>query len=125
MSSVLDCCTPCGTVQITQVPGNEGPAGTDGTDGVSAYTITTDDLLIVVSPAVTTIGVLSSVWLVIGQVLIIGAGISDLTVGGPAHFVVTDIPSSTSVTLEYLGSVGDVAPGETILAGATVSPSAA
>ncbi len=120
----LDCCTPCGTVQVTQVPGNEGPPGIDGIDGVSAYTTTADDLLIVVGPTTTVIGVVSSVWMVIGQVVIIGSGFG-ATVGGPAHFIVVNVLTATSVELLYLGSSGDVAPGDTILAGAIVSPSAA
>ena len=124
MSSALDCCSPCGTVQVTQVPGNEGPAGIDGVDGVSAYTTTLDNLLVVVSPTTTVIGVVSSVWMVIGQVVIIGSGFN-ASVGGPAHFNVVNVLTATSVELEYIGSVGDVPPGDTILAGAIVSPSAA
>jgi len=124
MSSPLDCCTPCGTVQVTQVPGSEGAPGTDGVDGVSAYTTTVDNLLIVVSPTTTLIGVASSVWMVIGMVVIIGSGFN-VSVGGPAHFKVINVPSASSVEVEYIGSAGDVSPGDTILAGAIVSPSAA
>ncbi len=124
MSSTLDCCNPCGTIQVTQVPGSEGPPGIDGINGVSAYTTTVDDLLIVVSPTTTVLGMVSTVWLVIGQVIIIGSGFGT-NVGGPAHFIVQSVPTATSAEIVYLGSAGDVAPGETILAGAIVSPSAA
>ncbi len=122
--STLDCCNPCGTIQVTQVPGNEGPSGVDGTDGVSAYTTTLDDIVIVVSPNTTVTAVVSSVWMVVGQILIIGSGFG-ATVGGPAHFIVIAVPTATSVEIQYLGSSGDVSPGDTIFAGAIVSPSAA
>ena len=126
MSSVLDCCNPCGTVQVTQVPGSEGAPGVDGVDGISAYTTTLTDIIIVVAPGTSLVSVVSSVWMVIGQVVIIGSGFGTSLVGpGPAHFTVINVPTATSVEIEYIGSVGDVAPGDTISAGAIVSPSAA
>lgn len=125
MSSVLDCCSPCGTVQNTLVPGIEGAPGLDGTSGINAFSTVATDFIVPAIAGNVTIDVDSSVWLVIGQVVIIGSGFTNPAAGGPAHFSVASIPTSATVELTFLGSVGDVTPGESILAGATLSPSAA
>lgn len=125
MASVLDCCNPCGTIQPTQVPGLEGPPGLDGTSGINAFSTTTANFVVPAISGNVVVTLDSSVWMVIGQVVIAGAGYANPAAGGPAHFTVTSIPTATTVELQFLGSVGDVLSGETILAGATVSPSAA
>ena len=61
-----------------------------------------------------TVQVEDSSWMVLGQVVVID---------GPAHFTVTSKPSATSAELTFLGNVGDITPGDTVSAGATVSPS--
>ena len=124
MSNSLDCCNTCATVQPTQVPGLEGAPGLDGVDGVNAYTHTTADFVVPNIGDTVLAALESSVWLVIGQVLIFGVGV-DGAGNGPAHFTVTALPDSTSATIQFLGLAGDLLPGDTVTSGATVSPSAA
>lgn len=107
-------------------PGAPGAPGTPGTDGQSAYTVTTADFVVPVDTVTpVTVPVLSSLWMVIGQVLIAGQGEgTTLANPGPATFKVNAIPSGSAVQLLWLQQVGDVAGGTTISSGAVVSPSA-
>jgi hypothetical protein len=123
MSAPLACCNTCATTETVNTPGSEGPEGLDGTNGVNAFTHLTQSLLIPVEGNSITIGVESSVWMVIGQILIIGEGIVPTAApNGWANFQVTGIPSSVSVTLKSLQYPGDTASGGTLASGATVSP---
>lgn len=126
MSSPLNCCSSCATVETVNTPGTEGEAGLNGTDGVNAFTITTEDITFVDGGGEADVGVISvesSIWMVVGQVLIIGAGVN-----GPAaetewgHFRVTAIPNATSVQLSYLDYTGDGGGDGVLLTGCTVSP---
>jgi hypothetical protein len=125
MSSPLACCNTCATTETVNVPGNEGDPGLDGTNGVDAFTHLTEGLLIPAEGNSITIGVESSVWMVVGQILIIGEGVipSDAP-NGWANFQVTGIPSAVSVTLTSLQYPGDTPDGggATLASGATVSP---
>lgn len=131
MSTLSDCCAPtCCTpstppVQIPGAPGATGAAGTNGVNGASAYTVTTNDF---VNPPDTvtpvTINVASSIWMVIGEFLIIGQGLgAALANPGPTTLKITAIPSTTSVTGLWQNFPGDVAAGATISSGAVVTPS--
>lgn len=123
MSDTLNCCSPCSTVQPAQIPGLEGAPGLDGVDGVNAYTHTSADFVLPNGGDVVLVTVDSSVWMVIGQVLILGVGVDGVG-SGPAHMRVTSLPSSTSANMEFLNIAGDLLPGDTITTGSTVSPSA-
>lgn len=125
MASTLSCCNSCGTVEVTQVPGTEGTPGIDGTDGVNAFSIIAIQFTIPTIGNNVTVDVDSSVWMVIGQVVIAGAGYANPAAGGPAHFTVISIPTADSVELQALGSVGDAVNPDTIDADGTISPSAA
>lgn len=121
MSATLSCCTPCAEVETVNVPGTEGPAGVDGTNGVNAYTTTTSEIASFANPV--SVDVVSSVWLVIGQILIIGDGFPSVGETNWAHFRVTAIPSATSVTLEYLAYPDDDGDLDGVLiVGCSVSP---
>jgi len=123
MSAPLQCCTPCATTETVNTPGGEGAAGTDGTNGINAYTTLTANLVIPAEAANVTAYVVSSVWMVIGQVLIIGEGIIPSSApNGWANFQVAAIPDATSVTLTFLNYTGDQIAGQTLASGATVSP---
>lgn len=123
MSATLNCCNTCATTETVNVPGGEGAAGVDGTNGVNAYTHLTTDLVIPVAPNTVTVGVESSLWMVIGQVVIIGEGVTPSDApNGRAHFEVTALPSATSVTLEPLDYLDDTVAGQTLATGCTVSP---
>lgn len=95
----------------------------DGTNGVNAFTHLIGALVIPVAPNTVTVGVETSIWMVVGQVVIIGEGVNPSdNPNGWAHFLVTALPSSTSVTLEPLDYLGDAAAGQTLAIGCTVSP---
>lgn len=122
MSAASDCSCACPTPTVTMVPGSAGENGTDGAagaNGINSFTVLTADLLLpgAAGPvvAVTSVGVSS--WASVGQVIFI----SDGTVQG--HFEVLTVPSSTTMTLEWLDYPGDSAGASTITSGATVSPS--
>lgn len=122
MSAASTCDCPCPTEVLTQVPGSPGTpgeAGSDGSNGINSFSVLTANLLMPGAPgpvvAVTSVGVSS--WMALDQVLFI----SDGTFQG--HFKVLTIPTSTSVTLEWLDYPGDSAGGSTITTGAIVTPS--
>jgi hypothetical protein len=98
------------------VPGPEGGNGTNGTNGVNAFTLTTSNFTIPTVDGTTTvtIAVANSTWMVVGQILI---------ATGPVNLKVTAIPTTTGVTVIALGYPGDVAAGNTVLSGSTISPS--
>jgi hypothetical protein len=123
MAAPLNCCNPCATVETVNIPGVEGTAGTDGADGVNAFTQLTADLVIPVQGANVTAFVSSALWMVIGQVVIIGEGVIPSNApNGWANFQVASIASATEVTLTFLEYDGDTATGQTLATGATVSP---
>lgn len=122
MSAANSCDCACPTPVVTLVPGSaglDGEAGAAGANGINSFTVLTADLLLpgAAGPvvAVTSVGVSS--WASVGQVIFI----SDGTVQG--HFEVLTVPSSTTMTLEWLDYPGDSAGASTIASGGTVSPS--
>jgi hypothetical protein len=119
----LNCCNPCATTETVNVPGTEGTAGVDGTNGINAYTHLTTTLLIPVAPNTVVVGVESALWMVIGQVVIVGEGVTPTSApNGWAHFEVAGLPSATSVTLLPLDYLGDTAALQTLDIGCNVSP---
>jgi hypothetical protein len=131
MSSPVPCVPCCTTPQVVNTPGSQGLAGTNGTNGTNGangYTITTADFVVPVTNNNVTISVLSTAFMVIGQVFIVGQGTLALADPGPMTGQVVSIPSVSSVQLKALGAPGDVASGTTIgsgtnAGGALVSPS--
>lgn len=123
MSSLLNCCNPCAETETVNVPGTEGDPGIDGVDGINAFTTTVDAILLPAGDAdVGPITVASAVWMVVGQVVIVGDGATSVGETGWGHFRVKTIHSATSVTLTYLDYTGDKGTGENLLAGCTLSP---
>jgi hypothetical protein len=113
MSVPVQCCNPCPTTEVTNVPGPEGADGAPGAAGINAFTITTADF--VVPNTGDSINVLTgnSSWATVGQnVFIQGAG----------TFSVSSKPGTGSMTLTYLNYSGNTHTGETVSAGAGVSP---
>src|SRR5208337_31632 len=84
-----------------------------GAPGANAYTNTSANFVVPAIGSTVTVSVLNSACFVVNEIVL---------VAGPAHFLVTAIPSSTSVTLQFLGYPIDVAVGSTILAGVEVTP---
>ncbi len=122
MSAPQPCVPCCATTVTVNTPGPEGLDGTNGTNGVNAFTLVTGGGFVI--PAVgstVTAPVANSASFVIGQYVI--AGVSGTGLGvGPANFIVTAVPSSTGLTLEFLGNPGDQSPGVTITAGSQITP---
>lgn len=120
-------CVPacCTTVQNVQIPGVEGLPGTNGTNGqngIDAYTITTVAFAIPAVGSPVTVSVANSLWMAIGQVVIVGQGVGAVLANpGPMTAVVTALPSANSVQLTALGYPGD-ASGANIDSTAVVSP---
>lgn len=109
-------CTPCcTTTQVTNIPGPAGNDGTNGTNGQDAFTTVGVGGFTVPGSAggSVTIPLANANWVSVGQIIV---------VQGPANFLVTAIPNSTSVTGTWQAYSGDVAAGTVISQGATVSP---
>lgn len=107
-------CTPCcSTPQVVNVPGVPGGNGVTPTNGINALSITSANFTVPAVGATVTVNVDSSLWYVVGQIVI---------ATGPANFSVSAIPTSTSVTLTFLGYPGDIAPASVIASGATIAP---
>jgi len=112
--SALDCCQPCPSVQISEVPGPQGDDGTDGSNGTNAFSFVGGVGFTI--PAIgATVGVTldTSKWMVIGQIVV---------VDGPANFQVTAVPTDTSATLKFMGYFGDLPAGTAMAVGLKVSP---
>jgi hypothetical protein len=110
MSAAYDCCGPCPTVTVTEVPGS---AGLDGAPGLNAYTVTVGDFIIPAVGANITFIVGSSGWMVVGQnIFVFGAG----------YFEVIAKPSIGSVTAQYLNYPSNVNAGNLVPSGSGVSP---
>jgi hypothetical protein len=113
MSVPIQCCNPCPTVEVTNIPGAEGADGAPGAAGINAFTITTSDFVVPNIGDPVTVQVGNSSWAAVGQnVFIAGAG----------TFSVTSKLGTGSMTLTYLDYAGNTHAGETITAGAQVSP---
>src|SRR5690349_2961104 len=98
MSATSPCVPCCNTPQTINIPGSPGSAGAAGTNGVSTFSLTTADFVVPALNATVLVSVSSSLWMVVGQVLIVGQGPGAVLANpGPATFVVTSIPSTTTV----------------------------
>ena len=103
MSAIGDCSRPC------PVP---APVNIPGTPGASHITNTTSNMVLPAIGANVEIYVLSTAGIVAGQNIIIA---------GPANFKVVSVDSSTSLTGEFLGLPGDLAPAAIISYGTEVT----
>lgn len=103
MSAIGDCSRPC------PVP---APVNIPGTPGASPITNTTSNLVLPAVGANVEIFVLSTAGFVAGQNIIIA---------GPANFKVVSVDTPTSLTGEFLGLTGDLAPAAIISYGAEVT----
>lgn len=118
MSAPLNPANCCATTELIQVPGTQGAtgaAGTNGTDGVTSFaTLVTASFVV---PAVTantaSLAFTNTSWMVIGQnVFLQGAG----------TFSVVSKADTTHAVLTYLNYSSNTAAGNTINAGAAISP---
>jgi hypothetical protein len=112
-----DCCSPCPTIQTTDIPGTAGLDGADGAagaDGLSAYTYVegaqtlANDLLVAQG-----IVVIDGNWAAVGECVVID---------GPIHCRVT-AKAATVLTLLPLGYAGDAVLPAALIDGALISPS--
>lgn len=90
--------------------GNQGAAGAPGQNG---YGTTTSAFTIPSVGQTVTVPVVSSSMFVQDQYVV---------TPGPANFIITEIPTPTSVTLQFLGNPTDANPGVNVAAGSTIAP---
>lgn len=114
MAGTQPCDNRCPSPELVKVPGTEGVPGQNGTNGLNAFTTLTGPFTVPVVGNSVTISVVESFNPPIGSVIV---------VDGPAHLQVTANPDSLQITGNFLGYVGDVAPGTVIAASANVGPS--
>lgn len=123
--SPVDCCSPCDSqiapVVIPGIQGIQGTAGTNGTNGQNAFATTTAQFTTPADLVTTsTVSVTSSVWMVVGETVILGQGPGAILANpGPATYLVTAIASPNTFT-GHLINVADE--NKVISAGAVVSP---
>lgn len=109
----------CKTYAVPGVKGDPGPPGANGTSGLNAFTSVATSFVMPAEGATVPVAVADSSWASIGQLVYISS-CGTMQVSGK--------PSSTSLTLlnvENTGSglyTGNVAPGTSVTAGNTVSP---
>lgn len=120
MSATTPCVPCCATPTTTNIPGPVGATGTpgsNGSNGINAYTFTTGNFTVPALSGSVTINVGVSSWAVVGQAVFIanGTAVADI-------YVVTAVPSSTSMTLQYENYTTNVNSGNTCLSGSGVSP---
>lgn len=108
-----DCCTPC-TPEVTLVPGSPGVPGADGTNGINAFSFVTASFVVPAINSNVTVSVGTSAWMTVGQNIFIETA---------GNFEVVSFPTAQSVVLKYLDYTGNTNAGNTITAGAQVSPS--
>jgi hypothetical protein len=116
----MSCCPNCGQTIVVDIPGVAGADGADGAagaNGINAFTLTTADFVIPAASANVTALVANSSWMAVNQIVIASDG------SNFGHFKVISFPSSSAVVLEFQDYAGDTATGNTISAGATISPS--
>lgn len=94
------------------LPAEVSPTGQPGL-GRNAFAITTSNFTVPSVGSTVTVPVDDSGAFVVGEYVI---------TDGPANFVVTAIGGSTSLTIKFLGNVGDVSPGATINSGSVIAP---
>lgn len=108
-----NCCPPPSAVQIPGVPGATGAAGTNGQN---AFTVLTASLTLPAANANVTAAVASSIWMAVGQIVIVSDGTN------LGNFQVVSFPSVNGVVLKWLNYPGDSVTTTVIASGATVSP---
>lgn len=111
MSAPSPCVPCCSTPQTVNVPGIEGPAGADGDNGINAYSVLQTGFVAAGVGTSHTLTVDTSLWMVVGQIIV---------VDGPVHMIVVATPTATTVTATELGYAGDVVGA--IAAFAKISP---
>lgn len=112
----MSCCGSCGQEIVVNVPGSAGASGAAGTNGQNAFTLLTGALTIPAANANVTAAVASSLWMAVGQILIVSDGTN---IG---NFQVVSFPSVAGVVLKWLNYTGDSVTTTVIASGATVSP---
>lgn len=113
MQAISSACA-CPTAITTEVPGSPGSAGTAGTNGINAFSITQQSFVVPALSGAVTVIVNSNQWMSVGQTVF---------VAGAGSFSVTSLAGTTAITLTYLNIPANTATGNTINAGATISPS--
>lgn len=106
----------CSTIEVVNVPGLTGPTGADGTNGQNAFTLLTSPLTLPAANANVTAAVASSLWMAVGQNVVVSDGTN---IG---NFQVVSFPSVAGVVLKWLNYPGDSVTTSIIAIGATVSP---
>ncbi len=105
-------CT-CPSPELVQLPGSAGAAGNDGTDGINSFDVTTSSFVVPAIGNSVSILISDNSWVVVGQ---------NLFVEGAGYFQVDSKYGTTVVTATYLDYNGNTNAGNTIAAGAGVSP---
>lgn len=115
--SAQDCCQPCDSIPITQVPGPAGAAGAAGaagTNGANAFSTTNAAFVQPAVGATVVVTVVSSAWAIIGE---------DAFVQNGGYYLITAITDATHVTLQNRGYTGNAAPTTVIGSGQRIGPS--
>jgi len=114
--SAQDCCAPCESPVVENIPGPagaDGAPGADGSDGVDAFTLTTAGFTMPAVSGNVTVAVANSTWMAVGQ---------KIFVENAGYFTVNSVPNAISVSLTNTGYTGNAAPTTIIGSGQKVSP---
>ena len=120
---ISNCCTPCRDPNTINIPGAKGDPGESGLNGSSGINAFATILAGAVQPGVmadVTLSVSSTLWMVAGQVIVIG---TTATPGFMGHYEVISILSASQVSVRNLGYPTNAIPGTLFAIGMTVAPS--
>lgn len=113
--SPANCCDPCESPLVVNIPGPQGESGdpgTDGVDGINAFSFVTANFTQPAVNANVVVSVDETQWVSVGQDLFVETG---------GYYLVI-AKGGSSLTLKNLGYTANAAPAATILAGTTVGP---
>jgi hypothetical protein len=105
------------TINLNSTVSPTGQPGAAGTNGANAFTLLTAPLTLPAVNSSVTATVGNSTQFADGQQIFISDGSGDV-----GNFTITGFPSSTQLTLTFLGNTGDSAPATVINSGASVVP---
>src|SRR5437879_3129182 len=97
-----ECCSPCPSPVVSQVPGPTGPAGaagTNGTNGHNAFTTLTAQFTQPFNGSNVNISVADTSWMAIGQTIFISTG---------GYYTVAVIVSAVAATITFPAQFSDV-----------------
>lgn len=105
--------TCCPTIEVVQIPGAPGTNGAAGADGLDAFDFLQSDIVVPAIGDAVSVIIVNNARFTTGQ---------NIFLEGAGTFNLTSKTGTTVMTLTYLDYISNTATGDTITAGAQLSP---